>query len=252
TVASICNQAAIAIHNAQQYQIQKNLEALKAEFLCTISHELRTPLTSIKGFAETLLKPGMDLPDEARQRILEIISRQADHLSKLIEEILAVSRLEAAKMVLPVSETPLDELIRQILDSLQEALASFEVTTNLAHIVLGVDRNKIAQVLINLIGNATKYTPKGRRIEVTLQKKGEGAVIRVADQGIGIPPESHPALFKKFSRLDNSLTRKTGGTGLGLYISAKLVEAHGGRIWIEDPPWGEGTCFGVFLPGRIS
>ncbi|HBN08974.1 MAG TPA: hypothetical protein DD435_10115 [Cyanobacteria bacterium UBA8530] len=252
TVASICNQAAIAIHNAQQYQIQKDLEALKGEFLSTISHELRTPLTSIKGFTETLLKPEMDFPAEARQRILEIISRQTDHLSKLIEDILAVSRLEAANMALPVTETSLDEVIRQILDSLQDTLAPFEVTTNLAPLVLFVDRNKIAQVLINLIGNASKYTPKGRKIEVSLQEKGEGAVIRIADQGIGIPPESRPALFKKFSRLDNSLTRKTGGTGLGLYISAKLIEAHGGRIWIEDPPWGEGTCFGVFLPGKIS
>lgn len=246
-VISICNQAANAISNAQQFKVQKDLDQLKNEFLTTVSHELRTPLTSIKGFAAALLKPDMALPPETQEKMVRIIDEQAGRLTKLIEELLDVTRIESGHVSLQLEEARIDKLIERAVASLG-VLQDFELEQRLAPVSLPVDSNKLTQVLFNLLENASKYAPKGSRIRIETSHDREGILIRITDQGQGVPPHLRSLLFQKFSRLDNSLTRKTGGTGLGLYIAARLVTSHGGRIWCEDADWGQGACFAVFLP----
>ncbi len=227
----------------------RRTERLRRELTANVSHELRTPLTSIKGFTETLLDGAMR--DEATcRRFLTIIQSEVDRLVKLVDDLLDLSRLESRHVTLDLQPVDVGALAAHTADKLRP-LADAGGLTLLVQAPPGVvapaDRDRLEQVLTNLIDNALKYTPPGGRVEVSVVPRGEEVEVTVSDTGRGIPPEDLPHVFERFYRVDRSRTRGSGGTGLGLAIARHIVEAHGGRISVRSRP-GEGTTFTVTLP----
>lgn len=227
----------------KEYEIDK----MKSSLISTVSHELRTPLAAIKGYATTLLADDVDWEVQAQEEFLEIISSETDRLSELVNNLLDMSRIEAGSLTLSRTICDLKEL------ALRSAARAYpnpgdrfalEMPDNLPSVF--ADPQRIEVVLRNLIENATKYSNNELPIQVSAQKENRGVVVRVADQGPGIPLESGEDVFKSFYRLENGLTRKTPGVGLGLAISRGFIHAHGGEIWVE--PKKAGTCVAFSLP----
>lgn len=222
------------------------VERMKSEFLSAVSHELKTPLTTINGFLELLLHRDFERP--RREQYLRIALEEAGRLQRLIEDLLTLSRLESGRFELRRSEARLGELVARVLEGYRERQPSFDF-----HLVeerevppLRLDRDLISQVLGNLLSNSVKYSPGGGRVEVRVQCEGGFARVSVRDEGIGIPKEKIPFIFEKFYRVDNSLTRSAGGTGLGLTNARYIVEAHGGSMWAESE--GQGSTLTFELP----
>jgi signal transduction histidine kinase len=247
-LAEVSRQAGIAIHNANQYRIKSDLERLKSEFITSISHELRTPLTTLKGFIGTLLKTDIELAPEQKTTILQVLDQQTDRLAKMVDELLDLSRLESGRQDLAIQEIRVDKLLEQAMASMQGLLKGYTLECFLDPVRVNADPARISQVFVYLLDNATKYSPPGTTIRCEVITHRGGVFVRIQDQGIGIAPEDRPCLFQKFQRLDNSLTRTTGGTGLGLYMASKILQAHGGRIWIEDPSWEKGASIAMIIP----
>lgn len=228
---------------------QKETERLKNELVSTVSHELRTPLTSLRGFAELMLE--RDFTPEKRRKFLEIIHKEATRLSNLINDFLDVQRMESGRQEYHFEPVSIGLLI-------QETMALF-VGSNPDHSfradvapdlpIVWADADRIRQVLSNLTANAVKFSPQGGLVTLSASYRdtGNSVVCSVGDQGIGIPPEAIPQLFRKFYRVDNTETRKIGGTGLGLSVVKQIVEAHHGSVCVESEP-GEGSCFLFSLP----
>ncbi len=236
----------------------QRLENVRRDFVANVSHELKTPIASIKGFVETLLDGAADDPQDAR-RFLEIVSRQADRLAAIIEDLLALSRIEQSEGAgnLPL-ETALiaDVLAAAVTDCGPRARdRSISVETSCpADLVAEVNAPLLEQALINLIDNAIKYSDPGRTVRLSAgrfaapgREPGDLA-IRVRDEGCGIEQEHLPRLFERFYRVDKARSRKQGGTGLGLAIVKHIVQAHGGTIGVESEP-NVGTTFTIRLPG---
>jgi PAS domain S-box-containing protein len=222
------------------------------DFVSTVSHELRTPLTSIKGFAETLLQSGEKLSPENRKRFLHIIKDQADHLTRLVEDLLFVSRLDNHKIHLVVRELDLKKHVDKVCEAVSNQaggrLFAYEFEPKLPHVK--ADSDRLEQVLINLISNAIKYSPDNTTIKIraaVFEQETSKVKISIIDNGVGIPEADQELVFNRFSRLDNPLTRKTKGTGLGLYITKSLVSALEGDIWLEKSG-PEGTTFSFTVP----
>jgi two-component system phosphate regulon sensor histidine kinase PhoR len=227
----------------------KRLEQVRREFVANVSHELRTPLTAIKGYAETLREGALKDPEQAA-RFVEVIDRHAERLRALIEELLDLSSVEhgQARLVLgPVSvrdaAQQAEAVIRPAAVARRHALA-VEVPAGLPP--ARADRDRLAQVLINLLDNAVKFTPEGGRVRLAARAAGGRVVVEVSDTGVGIPPDDLARIFERFYRVDRSRDRKDGGTGLGLAIAKHLVQAMGGTISVDSRP-GEGTTFTVSL-----
>ncbi len=224
----------------------------KSEFLANMSHELRTPLNSIIGFSEILLDPTMqDLGDSERQEFLRNIHGSGQHLLGLINEILDLAKVEAGKM-------ELHRVSLKVADTLAEVAAIIEPLARQAELRLTVDvepnlpslvadRGKLKQVLYNLLSNAVKFTPAGGEVTVMARRVEDAVCCSVRDTGIGIHPRDYPKLFREFQQLDGSYARKYEGTGLGLALSKRFVEMHGGRIWAENQP-GRGSTFTFAIP----
>ena len=212
-----------------------------------VSHELKTPITTIGAFLELLLV--REFPAERRNHFLTICQDECQRLHNLIDQLLHLTRLEAGKFVLQVQRGPLASLIRDCVPAFRETNPrhQYELAEPFAEVELGMDPMLITQAVTNLLSNATKYSPKGGRVQIGLEVEGKEAVFWVKDQGVGIEAEKLPLVFEKFYRIDNSLTRETGGTGLGLANVKHIAEAHGGRAWAESTP-GEGSQFFVALP----
>ena len=234
------------------YVIQANsLQQAQTEFVSTVSHELRTPLTSIKGFADTILRAGDRLDVNQQRRYVGIIKDQADRLTRLVEDILAVSRLESKKLQLTIRAIDLRDAIERVIQNLSDKGKNHKMAV---HVPAGLtpvwcDSDRLEQILTNLIDNAIKYSPAGTTVNVTakgIQGEPELVEFTVSDQGVGIPEEHIPQVFSKFGRLDNPLVRQTEGTGLGLYITRSLVLALGGQISVASQPGH--TTFTVRLP----
>jgi two-component system phosphate regulon sensor histidine kinase PhoR len=234
------------------YVIQANsLQQAQTEFVSTVSHELRTPLTSIKGFADTILRAGDRLEIAQQRRYVGIIRDQADRLTRLVEDILAVSRLESKKMQLTIRAIDLGQAIERVVQNLADKAKNHKVIQLIPAGLTPVwgDADRLEQILTNLIDNAIKYSPAGTTVSVNakgIQGEPEMVEFNVCDQGVGIPEEHIPQVFSKFGRLDNPLVRQTEGTGLGLYITRSLVLALGGQIAVASQP-GK-TTFTVKLP----
>lgn len=221
------------------------------DFVSTVSHELRTPLTSIKGFAETLLNSGDMLNDEQKKRFIGIIKNQTDRLTRLVENLLTVSRLEGQKDKTIYKEIDFERFLNQLVQILAPKIASHKVELEIAPNLppIWADSDKLEQIMTNLIDNAAKYSQPGTNIKISgnyAKDSSDFLEITVSDNGVGIPQEALSKIFTKFSRIDNPLTRNVEGTGLGLYITKTLVEKLGGQINAYSN--GKGSQFVVKLP----
>lgn len=232
----------VQAHSVQQAQ---------TEFVSTVSHELRTPLTSIKGFADTILRAGDRLDASAQRRYVGIIKDQADRLTRLVEDLLAVSRLESRKMQLTIRALNLEEAVQRVCQNLSEKSKRHQIVLKIPPGLPQVwaDADRLEQILTNLIDNAIKYSPADTTVTVSARSvhhEPEMVEFSVTDQGGGISAEYIPQIFTKFSRQDNPLTRQTEGTGLGLYITKSLVIALDGNINVTSEPGS--TTFTVQIP----
>jgi signal transduction histidine kinase len=226
----------------------------KDQFLSNISHELRTPLNSIIGFTDLLLTQdlGPALSDQQRD-FLETVARNGRQLLELINELLDLQRIAAGRMELKPEAVELAGLLAEAAGSVhaqaQQHRHTLVVSPLPQDLRVHADRGRVRQVLLNLLSNAIKFTPDGGRITVAAAPVNGGAEARIAvsDTGIGIAPEDQPKLFQEFSQLDASASRKYEGTGLGLALSRRLVELHGGAIGVESE-MGKGSTFWFTLP----
>lgn len=228
-----------------------SVQQAQTEFVSTVSHELRTPLTSIKGFADTILRAGDRLELSQQRRYVGIIKDQADRLTRLVEDLLAVSRLESRKLQLTIRAIDLNEAIQRVVFNLSDKARQHSVVTRIPPGLPPVwaDADRLEQILTNLVDNAIKYSPANTTVTIAardINQHPEMVEFWVSDQGAGIPAEHLPEIFSKFSRLDNPLVRQTEGTGLGLYITKSLVLALGGQIRVSSQSGG--TTFLVQLP----
>jgi signal transduction histidine kinase len=225
----------------------RELDRLKDEFVSAVSHELRTPLTSISGYAELLR---LDEKNPERRRYLDIVERNAERLISLVSDVLFAARLQDGRLQLIVEPVDLQQLIVHAADAARPRAASTGVELVVrADEPLGVEGEpeRLGQLLDNLVSNAIKFTPDGGRVSITGARDGDLVRVEVSDTGIGIAPEESERLFERFFRSQVALERQIQGTGLGLYISKAIVEAHGGRIGVSSTQ-GEGTTFMVELP----
>jgi signal transduction histidine kinase len=237
------SQQLLAYQNRQLVE----LDTLKDEFVSNISHELRTPLTSISGYVELMLE---DEADEQRRNYLGIVDRNAERLLGLVADLLFAARLQGGKLELDRTDVDLHRLVLQAVESARPRAETADVELNVtAEGVPSVSGEavRLAQLLDNLVSNAIKFTPPGGRVAVGLTSHNGLVRFEVSDTGIGIPEEERERLFERFFRSQNALERQIQGTGLGLYISKAIVEAHGGRIGVDSSA-GEGTTFVVELP----
>lgn len=228
----------------------RRLERVRRDFVANVSHEFKTPLTAIQGFAETLLGGAVeDLGN--RRHFLEIILDHAQRLTRLTDDLLKLSQIEADRMELEFNAISVPELIRGCVETArfraeQKQLALQIECPQSLPLALG-DRNGLAEVLQNLLDNAIQYTPAGRPIVVRASEKDVNVIVTVSDKGIGIPQAEQARIFERFYRVDSARSREGGGTGLGLAIAKHIVEAHGGRIWVESAI-GDGSDFHFSIP----
>jgi len=230
-------------------ETEKELSRMKDDFVAVVSHELRTPLTSIQGYIKTLLQLGPDLGEEQRRSFLEASDRQSGRLRRLIEQLLAVARLESQVEPLTLSYSSVEQVAQRVVDELRVSAHghTFDLRFPAGLPLINTDEEKVHQVLSNLVENALKYSPPDTRIAVRAEERDGGILIRVEDEGRGIPREAHDRIFDRFYQVDSSATRSVGGTGLGLYICRKMADAIGGKLWLERSG-PEGTVFRLWIP----
>jgi two-component system, sensor histidine kinase len=248
---------------------RKRLEAQKDEFIAVASHELRTPLTTIKGYTKLALRSAENLRDEKLVRTLSIVSEKTEQLTRLMNEMLDVSRIENDVLPLELSTFDLGELIKEIIRGLELIAPEFRFDLELPGtngregsgirdrkaLVVRADRQRIEQVVTNLLENAIKYTGKAdvqeRKIEVNVTTNEDEIVVTVRDHGVGIPADQQSQVFSRFFRASNVTSAKYPypGMGLGLFISQGIVQRHGGKIWVESSA-DEGSTFSFSLPCR--
>lgn len=234
---------------------QKRLEGVRKEFVANVSHELRTPLSVIKGYVETLVDAHDTMPFADRERFLKTIQRHAERLNSLLDDLLALSRLESAQPGLARERVDLGQLFASSLEDLRSRPAAgghrFSLAIDPDTPPVLADPLKLGQVLDNLVSNALKYTPRGSRIDLAARMASADTVeIMVRDNGPGIPPEDLPHIFERFYRVDKGRSREKGGTGLGLSIVKHIVQLHGGKVWVESR-LGAGTTFFFTLPLHV-
>ena len=254
-------QSVIAIHNARLFhEIEdkgREIEIAnkhKSEFLANMSHELRTPLNAILGYTELIIDNIYGDVPEKIQEVLERVEKNGRHLLNLINDVLDLSKIEAGRLTLSLNEYSMQDIIQTVFTSV-EALAA-EKNLDLKIKILGVlntgkgDEQRIAQVILNLLGNAIKFTEQGK-VEVEATVSNESFLVSITDTGPGLSETDQKKIFEEFRQADASSTRVKGGTGLGLSISKKIVGMHGGRIWVNSS-LGKGSTFSFTLPIRVE
>jgi signal transduction histidine kinase/CheY-like chemotaxis protein len=231
----------------QDITTYKEAERLKDEVVSTVSHELRTPLTSVRGFAELMLEH--EFPAEKQRQFLSIIHGETIRLTKLINDFLDLQRMESGRQVYHFERLDLGELLRESLALFTHADGKHSLRLETPDTLppIQADRDRIRQVLANLLSNAMKFSPQGGEATVGARQESAHVMVWVADHGIGIPPGAIAKLFGKFFRVDSTETRNIGGTGLGLALVKRIVEAHQGRVWVESEV-GRGSTFFFSLP----
>jgi PAS domain S-box-containing protein len=232
----------------------KELDKMKSDFVSNVSHELRTPLTSIKGSVDNMLDGLTGALNEKQVRYLARIKSNTDRLSRLINDLLDLSRIESGGVEVRSTAFTLTALAEEVAEHLKslaaEKLIQIEVPPRDPRVTVWADRDKVTQVLMNLLGNALKFTPQNGKVTVAFEKNGDDYVqISVDDTGPGILSEEKNKIFSKFYQIANIEKEKPKGSGLGLAISKALVEMHGGRIWLESEV-GKGSTFYFTLPAR--
>jgi PAS domain S-box-containing protein len=232
----------------------RRLEELKASFIATASHELRTPLAAVYGAAQTLLRHDFALDEGGRDRFVSLIADESERLGRIVNEILLASQLDAGRLDLVPEPFDASELVERVVEATRAyAPPGVHVEGKVPDDMplVEADRDKVRQVLVNLVENAIKYSPDGGLVEVGVEPNEENVVFHVQDEGLGIPSDEQSMVFEKFYRVDPHMTRGVGGTGLGLYICNELVSRMGGHIWLESEP-GEGSTFLFELPAASS
>jgi signal transduction histidine kinase len=233
----------------RQLNRARDLSRLKTDFVANISHELRTPLTSVRLFAETLQSGRASTPEEVKE-CLDLLASEAERLSVLVEKLLDWSRLESGKRVLSRKPSSVEDLLAHVGEVFraQQLGVTYALTIAQGLPAVLADRDAMAQVVLNLLHNAVKYTGDDKKIEVrALRYQGNKVAIEVQDNGPGIRPHERKRIFERFYRADDLLSRRTEGTGLGLAIAKRIVEWHHGTIEVDSRE-GHGSCFRVLLP----
>jgi signal transduction histidine kinase len=229
----------------------ENLEQSRRDLVANVSHELKTPITAIRAHLENLLD-GVEQPDPAT---LGLMLAQVERLGRLVDQLLDLSRLESGEVPLRIEPLPLQPLVDDLISEIDMAIPGRgvqvrnDVPTDLP--ALSADRERIHQVLFNLVDNAVRFTPAGGSVTVTARRRNGSVEVAVSDTGAGIPPEHLPRLFERFYRADPARSRGDGGTGIGLAIARSVVEAHGGQIRAQSEP-GLGSVFTFDLPSAAG
>ena len=237
----------VVLHDVTQ---QRKAEDRRREFVANVSHELRTPLTNIRSYAETIRDAGVELPRELENNFLDIVINESDRMTHIVQDLLTLSRLDNGRSEMNMARFDFGAAIDAVLRSI--ALEARRHGHELTHeyrdlpMIMG-DRGRIEQVMLNVLGNAVKYTPDGGHIRVTAGAEGEKVWMEVADDGIGIPREDRSRIFERFYRVDKARSRESGGTGLGLSIATEIVQRHHGTLSLVDRD-GPGTTVRLELP----
>jgi two-component system phosphate regulon sensor histidine kinase PhoR len=229
----------------------RRLEQVRTEFIGNVSHELRTPLTAIHGYLETLLEGGLEEPERARE-FLDIAHRHTERLGRLVADLTDLSNIELGRVALDLVPVALPEVVSSAFGIVgpraRAGGVALEVSVPADLPPLRADRDRLVQILLNLVDNAVAHTPAGGRVTVAAETGAPGLVaVTVADTGTGIPPADLPRVTERFYRVDRARSRDEGGTGLGLAIVKHLVLAHGGELRI-DSRLGQGTVVAFTLP----
>jgi len=235
---------------------ERHLEQMRSDFVATVSHELRTPLSAIYGAAITLRRKDLDLGDEMRSKLLEVVADEADRLAQIVNDVLLASHLDSGRLQLHIGTVDAAKLTEMVVEAAKTHLPpgiTLELKTPKKLPAVEADEQQLRQVLVNLVENAVKYSPDGGPVTVELSRGERSVQWTVSDEGLGIPAAERRRVFEKFYRLDPNMTRGIGGTGLGLYICRELVHRLDGRIWV-DANNGRGSKFHVELPasGRAA
>jgi PAS domain S-box-containing protein len=235
----------------QDVTVDREVDRMKSSLISTVSHELRTPLASIKGYATTLLADDVEWDRNSQREFLEIISSESDRLSELVNNLLDLSRIEAGSLVLQYEECNIRDLIRRAAARGHLEISNqFTMQIDAGLSSLWADPLRMETILRNLIENAAKYAGSNAKIHVRVGRTGGNIIFRVEDNGPGIATEQSTLIFQPFYRLDESLSRASGGAGLGLTICQGFVRAHGGEIWVE--PQDKGACIAFSVPMRVE
>ena len=228
----------------------KKLERVRTDFVANVTHEIRTPLTAVIGYLETLQAGALDNPEDAK-RFTDIMLKQARRLHRLVEDLMTLSRIELGEVVFCFEDIFLPEAMDNVVSLLDAKAAAKTITMqnrlpqNLRPVK--ADRDRLSQILVNVLDNAVKFTPEGGRITMEAEERDEQVILKISDTGIGIPAEEIQRLGERFYRVDKTRSRELGGTGLGLSIVKHLMLAHGGRMEIESRP-ERGTKVSLFFP----
>jgi PAS domain S-box-containing protein len=245
----ISDLAGIFLENAQLYRETAEANRAKDEFLATLSHELRNPLAAIVNAVAVLDRRGVG-SEHVTARLRQIIHRQTDHLTHLVDDLLDVARATAGKTTLDRHPVDISDVAGSCVRSLQASGRASEhrVTFRAESVIVNADPTRLAQIITNMLDNAVKFTPKGGSIDVDVLREGQEAVLRVTDSGIGIDPEMLPRVFELFAQAKQAIDRSVGGLGIGLALSRRLVDMHGGTITAISEGHGRGAQFIVRLP----
>jgi signal transduction histidine kinase len=226
----------IGILTVRDISREREEEEQRSTFVSVISHELQTPIAIIKGYASTLARSDAVLHPEALHTRLKAIEEEADRLNKLVGNLLYASRIQAGGLQMDVTPLDLAPLIERVAERLRvknpEAAIALDLPAHLPTVL--ADRERIEEVLQNLLDNAIKYSPGKARITVSCRATSDEVVVSISDQGMGISLREQSEIFERFQRAGNSKSSAIQGAGLGLYICRAIVEAHGGRIWVES------------------
>jgi signal transduction histidine kinase len=240
---------------AEMLAEKSRLEEMQNTFVSIVSHELQTPVAIIKSYAATLAREDANWPADTIQRVSRNIEEECDRLTRLISDLLDLSRIQAGRVAMRVGSVDLPQLVSEVIDQLAPRSPRHSLRSSFPpnFPLLQGDADQLRRAVFNLVQNAVKYSPNGGEVLIVGEVRGRDAaerfaVVRVIDQGVGIPVGEQERIFERFHRADTRLSRTTAGVGLGLYITRNIVEGHGGRIWAESQGPGRGSTFTVALP----